>query len=187
MYLPWVHFERIKAQLGVEVVWPGDLGLSVGRFFSYPWGVYRGRFMPSISANTITTFGEDWGGASDMWLRQLRSAGFWAGKRGPIIRTYLDFYDKAGFNFYALRALKAPRFHPLDKRRVCLFETLGYGSLKVIEYAKVCEVGGVAVPAVLAVLANRGLVTTSRTNPFLSVSGEGKCKQSGNVCYLSSF
>jgi hypothetical protein len=187
MYLPWVHFERIKAQLGVEVVWPGDLGLSVGRFFSYPWGVYRGRFMPSISANTLTTFGEDWGGASDMWLRQLRSAGFWAGKRGPIIRTYLDFYDKTGFNFYALRALKAPRSHPLDKRRFCLFETLGYGSLKVIEYAKVCEIGGVAVPAVPAVLANKGLVTTSRTDPFLLVSGEGKCKQSGNVCYLSSF
>jgi hypothetical protein len=179
MYLPWVYFERIKAHLDVEVVWPGDLGLSVGKFFSYPWVVRAGKFIPCLSSDSITTFGEDWGNTRDVWLRQLKAVGFWAGRRGPIERTYLDSYTKDEFNFHALRALKTVRYHPLDKKRICLFETLGFGSLKVLEYSRILERGFEPQSQ----LKGRGIFAEGL---FVSGRGKGSSKKKGNCYYLSS-
>lgn len=148
MYLPWVHFERVKKDLGVKVLWPGDFSLPVGYFFKVPWAITEsvagpvlGRSSCYASCEFPSVFGNfaDWDLGSNVWKRQLVSAGFWAGDKGLIPQTY-GYQEKDGiYHFNGLRALKSPRIHPLDKERVCLFETLGYGSSKILEYTRVFE------------------------------------------------
>jgi hypothetical protein len=201
MYLPWVHFERMKSHLGVSLLWPGDFGLPRGRFFSVPWVIDDNYIMPSPSIGTGVFPGllpQD----DSLWLRQLEVAGFWSGGKSPIEGTYMvpaPFANARsrdlGFgissmsaknqevSFRGLIALKSPRLHPLGKGNYCLFNTLGVGSLKVLEVTQ--SIGSEAA-----------LGITSYSNhycPSLFFSGHGRLQKTfsfseyglgGSVCYL---
>lgn len=190
MYLPWVYFERVKSELGAEVVWPGDMGLKVSDFFTYRWKLSGGKFFPDVEGERGASRGTEggacfqgsiweslgisgtWGSDSDLWKRQLRAAGFWSGCKGPIKGTYFDIDSLGEYMFYALRALRAPRFHPLGKKKLCAFETLGFGSLKVIEYSRVYEESEVPL-------------NYDFSREFLSSKGRGRVKELRNIFYLS--
>jgi hypothetical protein len=185
MYLPWVHFERLKWELGVEVVWPGDLSIAIPKFFSYPWRVTRGVLSPDISfgqnlfdycpcggletnsglrsvGEGPTPLGMQWGGGDGFWERQLRAAGFWSGSKSSIPESYVYEAEPAGsYEFRGLRALKAVRVHPLNKQEVCLFQTLGVGRLKIIEYSKVFS-------------ASSPRLVGESAGPFFSGRGRGR-------------
>ena len=136
MYLPWVHFERVKSSLGVSVAWPGDFGLRPTAFYSLPWRFSGGVFGPDVSSPALA---EGLGADRSSWIRQLQVAGFWEGGFAPIPGTWLVGDEGAAteVSFRALSALKSPRTHPLEDGRVCLFETLGYGRLGLLERSRV--------------------------------------------------
>ena len=194
MYLPWVYMERIKRSLNVRVVWPGDMGIKLGSFFNYPWVVYRGKFMPNLGGKLSvcdssrgfggwgnvmfqeSLFGIDSADDGELWKRQLVTSGFWAGNAGPIKGTYFDIEGHGEYRFNGLRALRYPRFHPLDRKRYCLFETLGFGSLKVLEYTKVeSKLGGITMSS-----------EKERRSPFLGYSGQGKHRRDDNSYYFTA-
>jgi len=140
MYMPWVYFERIKRELGVSVLWPGDFNLPVGKFFKVPWVIEDNKVYPlpstQLSLGIVSASSFD----KPTLERQFLAAGFWAGglelKDGsPLAKTYFyPFVGKDGFyDFCGLRALKNPRIHPLDSESVCFFQTLGVGSSKILE------------------------------------------------------
>jgi hypothetical protein len=105
MYRPWVYFERIKYELGVSVVWPGDLSVPLGRYLKVPWAInhrwaypslsgrvsLRSRGMENLFQQSFPSFGLS-SYDSQTLSNQLTVAGFWAGgckDRGPMSKTYL--------------------------------------------------------------------------------------------------
>ena len=173
MYLPWVHFERIKMDLDVEVLWPGDLGLAPGRFFSVPWRISGDFVGPVLGSQgpaqtpALFSFGGD---DPELWLRQLSCAGFWAGRGRSIPRTWARRSDGT-MSFRGLAGLKSPRLHPLGDGRACLFSTLGHGQGGVIEYSRL-----ITLEEGQARLPEDGLL----------VSGQGRVRTVGSVDYVSA-
>jgi hypothetical protein len=94
MYLPWVHFQRMKRELGVFVIWPGDLSLPLGKFFNFPWVLDKKYLYPVLSKENSMDSGARFGDIQSQFTfadsrysgydyqtmcRQLQRAGFWAG------------------------------------------------------------------------------------------------------------